>query len=84
MHSIFDACIDSWKADPELNTFRYMWNILMHVLPYTLLAFAVGFLRVYVSHLLNELLNGGIRIFRLKRRMRRENKLREGDNNASH
>ena len=22
MHSIFDACIDSWKADPALNNFR--------------------------------------------------------------
>ena len=36
MHSIFDACIDSWKADPELNNFRYMWNILMYVIPYTI------------------------------------------------
>ncbi|EOQ6416089.1 F-type conjugal transfer protein TrbF, partial [Escherichia coli] len=44
MHSIFDACIDSWKADPELNNFRYMWNILMYVIPYTLWAFAGGFL----------------------------------------
>ena len=24
MHSIFDACIDSWKADPALNNFRYI------------------------------------------------------------
>ena len=84
MHSIFDACIDSWKADPELNNFRYMWNILMYVIPYTLWAFAGGFLIVYVRNPLNELINGGIRIFRLKRRMRRENKLREGGNNASH
>ncbi|EFY5676373.1 F-type conjugal transfer protein TrbF [Shigella flexneri] len=76
MHSIFDACIDSWKADPELNNFRYMWNILMYVIPYTLWAFAGGFLIVYVRNPLNELINGGIRIFRLKRRMRRENKLR--------
>ncbi|HHJ2639769.1 TPA: conjugal transfer protein TrbF, partial [Escherichia coli] len=43
-----------------------------------------GFLIVYVRNPLNELINGGIRIFRLKRRMRRENKLREGGNNASH
>lgn len=84
MHGIFDACIDSWKADPELNNFRYMWNILMYVIPYTLWAFAGGFLIVYVRNPLNELINGGIRIFRLKRRMRRENKLREGGNNASH
>ncbi|HFZ6116941.1 TPA: conjugal transfer protein TrbF, partial [Escherichia coli] len=27
---------------------------------------------------------GGIRIFRLKRRMRRENSFREGNNDASH
>ncbi|EEV6567282.1 conjugal transfer protein TrbF, partial [Escherichia coli] len=33
---------------------------------------------------LNELINGGIRIFRLKRRMRRENSFREGNNDASH
>ncbi len=84
MHSIFDACIDSWKADPELNNFRYMWNILMYVIPYTLWAFAGGFLIVYVRNPLNELINGGSRIFRLKRRMRREKKLREGGNNASH
>ena len=84
MHAIFSAGIDSWKADPELNNFRYMWNILMYVIPYTLWAFAGGFLIVYVRDPLNELINGGIRIFRLKRRMRRENKLREGGNNASH
>lgn len=58
MHSIFDACIDSWKADPELNNFRYMWNILMYVIPYTLWAFAGGFLIVYVRNPLNELING--------------------------
>lgn len=29
---IFDACIDSWKADPELNNLRYMWNILMYAI----------------------------------------------------
>lgn len=50
----------------------------------TLWAFAGGFLIVYVRNPLNELINGGIRIFRLKRRMRRENTLREGSNNALH
>ncbi|MEE7176385.1 F-type conjugal transfer protein TrbF [Escherichia coli B12:H4] len=84
MHSIFDSGIDSWKADQELNNFRYMWNILMYVIPYTLWAFAGGFLIVYVVNPLNELINGGSRIFRLKCRMRRENTLREGSNNASH
>lgn len=49
MHSIFDACIDSWKADPELNNFRYMWNILMYVIPYTLYALAAGFLVTFFS-----------------------------------
>ncbi|WP_146681447.1 acetyltransferase [Escherichia coli] len=53
-------------------------------IPYTLWAFAGGFLIVYVRNPLNELINGGIRIFLLKRRMRRENTLREGSNNASH
>ncbi|HHU1944349.1 TPA: F-type conjugal transfer protein TrbF, partial [Escherichia coli] len=31
-----------------------------------------------------EIIFGGVRIFLLKRRMRRENTLREGSNNASH
>lgn len=44
MNIIFDACIDSWKADPELNNSIYMWNILMYAIPYTLYALAVGFL----------------------------------------
>lgn len=34
MNIIFDACIDSWKADPELNNSIYMWNILMYAIPY--------------------------------------------------
>lgn len=33
MHDFFSAGIDSWKADPELNNFRYMWNTLMYVIP---------------------------------------------------
>uniref|UniRef100_UPI001F4A1660 hypothetical protein n=1 Tax=Escherichia coli TaxID=562 RepID=UPI001F4A1660 len=32
MHDFFSAGIDSWKADPELNNFRYMWNTLMYVI----------------------------------------------------
>ena len=84
MHAFFSAGIDSWKADPELNNFRYMWNILMYVIPYTLWAFAGGFLIVYVRNPLNELINGGIRILRLKRRMRRDNSFREGNNDAAH
>ncbi|WP_338930168.1 F-type conjugal transfer protein TrbF (plasmid) [Escherichia coli] len=84
MDIIFDACIDSWKADPELNNSSYMWNILIYAIPYALYALAGGFLIVYVRNPLNELINGGIRIFLLKRRMRRENTLREGSNNASH
>ena len=49
MNIIFDACIDSWKADPELNNSIYMWNILMYAIPYTLHAFAVGFLVTFFS-----------------------------------
>lgn len=84
MHSIFNACIDSWIADSELNNFRYMWNVLMKVIPYTLWALAGGFLTVYVVNPLNKLINGVIGRFLLKRRMRRENKLREGKNDATH
>ncbi|EBS7024318.1 conjugal transfer protein TrbF [Salmonella enterica] len=49
MNIIFDACIDSWKADPELNNLRYMWNILMYAIPYTLYALAAGFLVTFFS-----------------------------------
>lgn len=84
MHSIFDACIDSWKADPELNNFRYMWNTLMYVIPIMLYALAAGFLAAASLSPLCEIIFGGVRIFLLKRRMRRENSFREGNNNASH
>ncbi|HHQ4289134.1 TPA: F-type conjugal transfer protein TrbF [Escherichia coli] len=49
MHSIFDACIDSWKADPELNNSSYMWNILIYAIPYALYALAAGFLVTFFS-----------------------------------
>lgn len=84
MHAIFSAGIDSWKADPELNNFRYMWNILMYAIPYTLYALAAGFLVTFFLSPMYELIFGNIMIFLLKRRMRRENTLREGSNNASH
>ncbi|EEQ3957410.1 F-type conjugal transfer protein TrbF [Escherichia coli] len=49
MGIIFDACIDSWKADPELNNSIYMWNILIYAIPYTLYALAAGFLVTFFS-----------------------------------
>ena len=76
MHVIFDVCIASWMADPKLLNFQYMWNVLMKVMPFTLWALAVGFLV--------KLINGNIMIFRLKRRMRRENNVREGNHDAAH
>lgn len=84
MHVIFSACIDSWKADPELNNFRYMWNILMYVIPIMLYALAAGFLAAASLSPLCEIIFGGVRIFLLKRCMPRENSFREGNNDASH
>lgn len=84
MHSIFDSGIDSWKPDPELNNFRYMWNILMYAIPYTLYALAAGFLVTYFLFLMHELIFGNIMISLLKCRMCRENSFREGNNDASH
>ena len=49
MDIIFDACIDSWKADPELNNSSYMWNTLIYAIPYTLYALAAGFLVTFFS-----------------------------------
>ncbi|EPM7921768.1 F-type conjugal transfer protein TrbF [Escherichia coli] len=49
MNIIFDACIDSWKVDPELNNSIYMWNILIYAIPYTLYALAAGFLVTFFS-----------------------------------
>ncbi|EMV0106546.1 F-type conjugal transfer protein TrbF [Escherichia coli] len=49
MNVIFDACVDSWKADPELNNSIYMWNILTYAIPYTLYALAAGFLVTFFS-----------------------------------
>lgn len=84
MHVIFDVCIDSWMADPKLLNFQYMWNVLMKVIPFTLWALAAGFLVTFFLSPMCELIFGNIMIFLLKRRMRRENTLREGSNNASH
>ncbi len=84
MNVIFDACIDSWKADPELNNLRYMWNILMYAIPCTLWALASGFFVAGYLLPLCALSGRNIMIFLLKRRMRRENKLREGKNDATH
>ncbi|CAD5629434.1 conjugal transfer protein TrbF [Escherichia coli] len=80
MHAIFSAGIDWWKTDPELNNSIYMWKILMYAIPYTLYALAAGFLVTYFLSPMYE----NIGIFLLKCRMRRENTLREGSNNASH
>ncbi|ENY3562114.1 F-type conjugal transfer protein TrbF [Escherichia coli O54:H45] len=84
MHDFFSAGIDSWKADPELNNFRYMWNILMYAIPYTLYVLAAGFLVTYFLSLMYELIFGNMMISLLKCRMCRENKLREGRNDATH
>ncbi|EEQ3299415.1 F-type conjugal transfer protein TrbF [Escherichia coli] len=84
MHVIFDACIDSWIADPKLQNFQYMWNVLMKVIPFTLWALAGGFIVTCVLCPLYELIFGNIMILLLKCRMRRENKLREGRNDATH
>ena len=84
MHAFFSAGIDSWKADPELNNLIYMWNILMYAIPCTLWALASGFFVAGYLLPLCALPVRNIMIFLLKRRMRRENTLREGSNNASH
>ncbi|MGO0379417.1 F-type conjugal transfer protein TrbF [Escherichia coli] len=49
MNIIFDACIDSWKTDPELNNSIYIWNVLIYVIPYALYALAAGFLVTFFS-----------------------------------
>ncbi|HDY1778880.1 TPA: F-type conjugal transfer protein TrbF [Escherichia coli] len=84
MDIIFDARIDSWKADPELNNSSYMWNILIYAIPYTLYALAAGFLVTFFLSPMYELIYGNIEIFLLKCRMHRENTLREGKNDATH
>lgn len=84
MNIIFDACIDSWKAAPELNNSIYMWSILMYAIPCTLWALASGFFVAGYLLPLCALSGRNIMIFLLKRRMRRENSFREGNNDVSH
>ncbi|GCO20989.1 conjugal transfer protein TraL [Escherichia coli] len=50
----------------------------------TLWALAAGFLVTFFLSPMCELIFGNIMIFLLKRRMRRENTLREGKNDATH
>ncbi|MGR5664298.1 hypothetical protein ACTZFW_24915, partial [Escherichia coli] len=49
-----------------------------------LYALAAGFLAAASLSPLCEIIFGGVRIFLLKRRMRRENSFREGNNDAVH
>ncbi|EMW86256.1 putative trbF protein [Escherichia coli 180600] len=56
----------------------------MYVIPFMLCALAAGFLAAASLSPLCEIIFGGVRIFLLKRRMRRENSFREGNNDASH
>lgn len=84
MNIIFDVCIDSWKADPELNNLRYMWNILMYAIPCTLWALASGFFVAGYLLPLCALPGRNIMIFLLKRRIRRENNVREDNNDAAY
>lgn len=84
MNIIFDACIDSWKADPELNNSIYMWSILIYAIPYTLYALAAGFFVAGYLLPLCALSGRNIMILLLKCRMRRENSFREGNHDASH
>ncbi|EMS0079990.1 F-type conjugal transfer protein TrbF [Escherichia coli] len=84
MHVIFDVCIDSLMADPKLLNFQYVWNVLMKVIPFTLWALAAGFLVTFFLSPMCELIFGNIMIFLLKRRMRRENNVREDNNDAAY
>ena len=84
MHVIFDVCIDSWMADPKLLNFQYMWNVLMKVIPFTLWALASGFFVAGYLLPLCALPVRNIMIFLLKRRMRRENNVREDNNDAAY
>nr|UMW91348.1 Replication protein [Escherichia coli] len=72
MHDFFSAGIDSWKADPELNNFRYMWNTLMYVIPITLgmdelIAKAWRFVRERFRSYQTELKSRGIKRARARR-----------------
>ncbi|TZA65297.1 hypothetical protein E0K81_23970, partial [Escherichia coli] len=69
------------RALSEHKTLSVSWS---HYLPIMLYALAAGFLAAASLSPLCEIIFGGVRIFLLKRRMRRENTLREGSNNASH
>ena len=84
MHVIFDVCIDSWMADPKLLNFQYMWNVLMKVIPFTLWALASGFFVAGYLLPLCALPVRNIMIFLLNRRMRRENNVREDNNDAAY
>lgn len=48
MTAMFSLCVDDWKASGDLRV-KDLWNILMYVIPYALVAVSVGFLVVAVS-----------------------------------
>ena len=48
MTAMFSLCVEDWKASGDLRV-KDLWNILMYVIPYTLVAVSVGFLVVAMS-----------------------------------
>ncbi|EQC0102866.1 F-type conjugal transfer protein TrbF [Klebsiella michiganensis] len=48
MTAMFSLCVDDWKASGDLRV-KDLWNILMYVIPYALVAVGLGFLVVAMS-----------------------------------
>ncbi|MGG7695209.1 F-type conjugal transfer protein TrbF [Klebsiella aerogenes] len=48
MTTMFSLCVDDWKASGDLRI-KDLWNILMYVIPYALVAVGLGFLVVALS-----------------------------------
>ena len=48
MTAMFSLCVEDWKASGDLRV-KDLWNILMYVIPYALVAVSVGFLVVAMS-----------------------------------
>ncbi|WP_336185879.1 F-type conjugal transfer protein TrbF [Klebsiella grimontii] len=48
MTAMFSLCVEDWKASGDLRV-KDLWNILIYVIPYALVAVSVGFLVVAMS-----------------------------------
>ncbi|HBW1155727.1 conjugal transfer protein TrbF (plasmid) [Klebsiella pneumoniae] len=83
MRSTFDLCVDGWIASGELRV-KDLWNILMYVIPLTLLAVSAGLFITGVISSVMEFISFRLKAgLYLRKEHARKNSLNNGGQNEN-